>query len=618
MTYTSFPNSVSRRHVLALLGLLAGDACRTPARFPGRKVADVLSPIPLGDVQLGGCLGRKLDLCIGHRIFAQDPAKLVVPFRHREERSCWQTEFWGKWFLSAAAACEYTGNRDWRERLRESAHELLATQSPDGYIGNYAAGDHLHAWDVWGRKYTLLGLLAGYDLTADSACLSGARRLADELMREVGPLATDIVTLGLYRGMAASSVLQPMVRLFRRTGDPRYLQFAAYIVARWSSPRGPQLVEKALAGVPVGRRFPRPDKWWSWENGEKAYEMMSCYTGLLELYREMGWQPGLNATVRTFESIRDTEINVAGSGSAGECWYGGRALEAEARERSMETCVAVSWNELCASLLRITGDPRFADEIERTAYNALAGAMTPDGSSFAQYSSLAGVRSLGPPQCGMELNCCTANGPRGLLLLPEVAVMLGAEGPAISLYSDGVWKFRLPSGAPCRLSVKTDYPESGEVNILIEPARAEFFSLRLRIPQWSEETTATVNGAAVGGLRPGTWAAIGRRWTPADSVRLRLDVRGRILRTSAGDKRYVAIIRGPVALARDLRLTPGGLDEPVSLDLDGRGRISLRETVPPAGISTAFVAAGGLALCDYASAGNTWDRRSRFRTWLPT
>jgi len=141
--------------------------------------------------------------------------------------------------------------------------------------------------------------------------------------------------------------------------------------------------------------------------------------------------------------------------------------------------------------------------------------------------------------------------------------------------------------------------------------------LRLRIPQWSAETSATVNGAAVGGLRPGTWAVIERRWTPGDSVRLRLDLRARVLGASDGDKRYAAIVRGPVALSRDLRLAPGSLDEPVSLHPDERGVIPLREMAPPAGVETAFATPGGLALCDYASAGNTWDQRSRFRTWLP-
>ncbi len=598
---------LSRRHLLALMGLLAGDACRAPSplELPRRPVADALTSIPLPDVRLGGTLGRKLDLCIRNRIFAQDPEKLLEPFRHRAERSCWQTEFWGKWFLSAAAACQYTGSQQWRARLGQSVREILDTQSADGYIGNYAGGSHLKGWDVWGRKYTLLGLLAWYDLANDPAALEGARRLAEHLMEEVGPGGADIVTLGLYRGMAASSVLEPMVRLYRRTHDERAMRFAEWILQRWSSSKGPQLIEKA--GVPVAERFPPPKKWWSWENGQKAYEMMSCYTGLLELYRATGWAPALNAATQTFENIRDTEINVAGSGSAAECWYGGKAHQAEVRPRFMETCVGVTWMQLCANLLHLTGEARFGDEIERTAYNALAGAMTPDGSSFAQYSWLEGVRTLGERQCGMELNCCVANGPRGMMLLPEVAVMMGAEGPAVNLYSDGAWN--LPQ---CRLEMKTDYPVSGKVDVRVEPTRAAAFTLRLRVPQWSEQTLVSVNGAPPAALRPGSWAAIERIWKVGDQVRLSLDLRPRILTTSVGGRRYAAVVRGPVTLARDGRLG-GNIDEPVSL-----GAGDLTPVAPPAGIDTAFAAAGGkVLLCDYASAGNTWDARSRYRTWMP-
>ena len=598
---------LSRRHLLALMGLLAGDGCRAPAplELPRRPVADALTSIPLGDVRLGGTLGRKLDLCIRNRIFAQDPEKLLEPFRHRAEKSCWQTEFWGKWFLSAAAACQYTGNQEWRTRLGQSVHEILDTQSTDGYIGNYASGSHLKGWDVWGRKYTLLGLEAWYDLANDRAALEGARRLAEHLIREVGPDGADIVTLGLYRGMAASSVLEPMVRLYRRTNDERDMRFAEYIVQRWSSSKGPQLIEKA--GVPVAGRFPPPKNWWSWENGQKAYEMMSCYAGLIELHRATGWAPALNAATRTFENIRDTEINVAGSGSAAECWFGGKAHQAEVRPRFMETCVGVTWMQFCAHLLRLTGEARFGDEIERTAYNALAGAMTPDGSSFAQYSGLEGVRTLGERHCGMDLNCCVANGPRGMMLLPELAVMMRADGPVVNLYCDGAWK--LPQ---CRLEMKTDYPASGKVDIRIEPARAEAFTLRLRVPQWSEQTLVSVNGARPAALRPGSWAAIERIWKPGDQVRLSLDLRAKVLTTEAGGRRYAAVVRGPMALARDVRLG-GSIDEPVSL-----GAGDLTTVVPPSGIETAFAAAGGkVLLCDFASAGNTWDARSRYRTWMP-
>ena len=44
--------------------------------------------------------------------------------------------------------------------------------------------------------------------------------------------------------------------------------------------------------------------------------MMSCYEGLLELYRLTGKEKYKEAVEKTWENIRDTEINIAGSGSA--------------------------------------------------------------------------------------------------------------------------------------------------------------------------------------------------------------------------------------------------------------------------------------------------------------
>lgn len=449
-----------------------------------------------------------------------------------------------------------------------------------------------------GRKYTLLGLLAWVDMTQDSAALDGARRLADHLLTEVGPGKADIVTCGLYRGMASSSVLEAIVQLFHRTRDERYLGFARYIVSQWSSAQGPQLIEKALNGVAAGERFPRPAKWWSWESGEKAYEMMSCYAGLLELYRETGEPNYRDAAVRTFESIRNTEINIAGSGSSQECWYSGTSRQTETAPDTMETCVAVSWMQLCAHLLRITGDSRYADEIERTAYNALLGAMTPDGAAFAKYSSLEGTRQLGTPQCGMDLNPCTANGPRGMMLLPELAVMMHAEGPVVNLYSAGTWNLEL-----CRIEVNTRYPFDGQVDLRVLPHQSENFALRLRIPAWSTGTSVTVNRAPVPGIQPGAYAVIRTNWKSGDSIRLHLDLHPRTARAG----RFIAIERGPVVLAIDARLEQNGIQQSASTH-DGIDFVT---------VSGQKGSASEVRLCDYASAGNTWDARSKFRVWMP-
>ncbi len=82
---------------------------------------------------------------------------------------------------------------------------------PSGYIGNYSDSSRFTEWDIWGTKYTLLGLLAYYDLTGDNTALTGSMRLADNLLTNIGPGKVNIVKTGNYRGMPSSSILEPMV-----------------------------------------------------------------------------------------------------------------------------------------------------------------------------------------------------------------------------------------------------------------------------------------------------------------------------------------------------------------------------------------------------------------------
>jgi DUF1680 family protein len=170
--------------------------------------------------------------------------------------------------------------------LDKAVEGLIKTQTPDGYIGNYAADKHMQQWDIWGRKYCMLGLLAYYDLTNDAKSLTAAQKIADHLMKELKDKNALLVKQGNHRGMAASSVLEPITLLYNRTKDKRYLNFAEEIVREWETADGPQLISKS--GIDVSQRFPKAKNWFSWEQGQKAYEMMSCYEGLLELYRITG------------------------------------------------------------------------------------------------------------------------------------------------------------------------------------------------------------------------------------------------------------------------------------------------------------------------------------------
>lgn len=575
-----------------------------------------------------GFVGEKLNASYNNRILAQDVNRLVEPFRNRTETSCWQSEFWGKWFTSAVLAYRYRPEPKLKNILDQAVFELIATQTPDGYIGNYIEASQLEQWDIWGRKYSMLGLLAYYDLTRDNKSLQVARKLADHLMKELSDKKILIVKKGNHRGMAATSVLEPVCLLYARTGDKRYLDFANEIIREWESPVGPQLISKA--DIDVAKRFPKPKNWFGWDQGQKAYEMMSCYEGLLELYRLTGKSEYKEAVEKTWENIKETEINIAGSGSSVECWFGGKNLQTMSINHYQETCVTATWIKLSQQLFRLTGDAKYADAIEQSFYNALLGAMKPDGSDWAKYSPLAGERLQGSEQCGMGLNCCVASGPRGLFTFPLTAVMGEQEGVRINFFVDGTYHLQTPNGQSLEVIQQTDYPASGNIILKLSLPKAENLTLYVRIPAWSMQSTLTVNGEPINKVAPGQYAEIRRRWKSGDVVSLVLDMRGRVIHIGELPEN-IAIVRGPIVLTRDARMGGPNVDATISPVAEKDGYLKLEPAgLNQNGIWMQFKALfmleshkeGGnkpvsLLLCDYASAGNTNDEKSWFRVWFP-
>lgn len=86
---------------------------------------------------------------------------------------------------------------------------------------------------------------------------------------------------------------------------------------------------------------------------------------------------------KTLDSVN--EINIAGSGSAFECWYKGILYQTDPTYHTMETCVTMTWMKLCLSLLRVNGNPVYADQFEKSTYNALMASLKYDGSEIAKY-----------------------------------------------------------------------------------------------------------------------------------------------------------------------------------------------------------------------------------------
>ena len=454
------------------------------------------------EVKMRGYVGRRMDACIANHVLKRDACYLTDPYKYKTEDHYWQCEFWGKWMHSAApflmklrmenGECKIA--EDLRASIAASVENLLPCQEECGYLGNYApdarcgvaSKTSYGGWDVWCQKYTLLGLLYADECLGDKRCLDAACRHLDWLMTQVGPGKKDIGKTGRYHGLASLSILEPVVWIYKRTGKKEYLDFASYIVSRMDAEDGGGgLISKALAGVDVADRTPGKNEWEKFACSKKAYEMLSCYQGLLEYYRvtsersrgtrdptEYDSRRCLDAAVATAKNIIDKEINIVGGAASQELWYHGKSKQTHPYYRMNETCVVTTWLRFCETLLEITGDPIYADEMERTFYNIYLATLSRDGSTFAQYTGLEGTRSAGLNNCFMEENCCNANGPRGFVSFMHAFLTAKDSVATLNFYETSSASVELPSlKEKVTFEMFTLYPKEGEVRIVNRTAK---------------------------------------------------------------------------------------------------------------------------------------------------
>jgi DUF1680 family protein len=618
------------------------------AQKTGTKTIDKLHQLPAGASEIKGYLGEKMNLCIQNGIMNRAFELYIKPFEIRnDDPSKWQGEFWGKWFTSAALVHHYHPSGQHRKIIDDATAGMIRTQDATGKLSSYKKdfGD----WDIWGRKYAILGLVAHFDETGNKASIEAAARSVDNLISILGPGKRKITETGLslLEALSSSSVLEPVVLVYQRTGEKKYLDFAKYIVKLWSEPNaytpsGMKLVEDALASKdPILISSP------------KGYEQMSCYEGLCELFRATGDSTYLKSVIKFAHAVRKKEIMVVGSGSSGELWCDGAMRQTEMLEQTMETCVTATWIKLCNQLLRLTGDPVWADEMEISIHNALLGAMTADGSWWAYFSPLTGERvpsHLQVPSC--QTSCCVANGPRALMTIPAWAVMTDNLGAVVNLYETGIWNVPVKDGRMIKLEQKTTYPEENNIKVHVSTEIDQRFRLRLRVPSWSKTLSLTVNGKNVQGKINNGYVSIDRKWKDGDLVEINLDLRGRVIK-APGNPNQMAIMRGPIVLALDNRIAAAddrnlwllhegyqwkhdkswnidyALLKPVS-SFPNEMYIDLKRVPSPKGIRMAFEVPyllrpthfvkhekTSLIMCDYASAGNQYETSNAFRVWLP-
>jgi DUF1680 family protein len=525
------------------------------------KVPDKFIPTPYERQRIEGLLGERMRVNLEGRLLHVDESRLLRGFEQPPGEQAWIGEHIGKYLDAACNTWRYTHDDRLKTQMDRMARALMATQKPDGYLGTYTDDKRWTQWDVWVHKYDLIGLLNYYQTTGEESALRVSRRIGDLLTETFGPGKRDIIASSTHVGMAATSVLEPMVSLYRLTGEQRYLEFCKYILQAWDQPNGPKLLSSLSSHGNVFRTA-----------NAKAYEMMSDLIGVVELYKVTGDGALLKPVLAAWTDIRDKRLYLTGTTSSKEHFRDDDDLPGDEKDNVGEGCATVTWLQLTWRLARLTGAPEFVEELERTVYNQLLGAQDPHNGNICYFTPLNGTKKPGP-----GINCCVSSEPRGISLIPQLAWGSLPEGPAVMLYAPG--RFETPFA---RIESSTSFPRNGTVELKIERAAKESFVLYLRVPKWTARYTVKAGKQELTG-KPGTLLALDRKWKDGDTVEIQMDM---TVRAVGGGESYpdaVAVVRGPQVLAAENSLNLENITLPRTVSkletVAGGGQVYKFETV---------------------------------------
>ena len=403
----------------------------------------------------------------------------------------WQGEYWGKCMLSHVAYARMSGDAEEKDFIRKKAVEFVRTfQREDGYLCSYANEDFICdcCWNIWSRKYTMWALIEAYDLTGERELLESAAKMADHLVAQLKRLDIPIGRTGCFVGMPSMSILKPMLLLYERTLEPRYLEFARCIVEEndRADGRAPNLIANAFGDKPVHEWYPEPQKW------AKAYEMMSDVEGFVEYYLVTGERRPLEAAKRLWEKLYANELNdLFGAG------FHDHFVNAESRPNVItEVCDTIHWMRLCHYLNEATGDVKYLDAWELAYFNAFLGGVNRDGFWGPHDVRGHGTRHLQMPgEVGMKYHlCCIANVPRAFGDWGERQIVQRRGGLDINFYTDCEW-----SGDGVAVKMSGDYPVGDRVTVRVSSSKP--MELRFRIPGWCPKVTLNDSLDIGGGVR---------------------------------------------------------------------------------------------------------------------
>ena len=506
--------------------------------------------LPIGEIQPEGWLKAQMQTLLDGMTGNLDKIYEFVVGDNNAwlggEGDAWER---GPYWIDGALPMAYImGDDALKQKSLKWVEAILASQKENGFFGPdtdrpFIAGMQRGNAADWWPRMVALKILQQYYMA------SGDKRVIDFMTRyfhyqlETLP-STPLGNWTFWATERGGDNLLIVHWLYNITGDEKLLKLGEIIhsqsadwTARFTTDNH-LYRQNSIHCVNLGQGFKEPVINWQQSKDDKH----------------------LNAPIEALKRIRTTIGFPIG------LWAGDEYLHFGKPTRGSELCTAVEMMYSLEEMYRITGDNTYADLLERVAYNALPTQITDAGDARQYYQQINQVevtrkpRHFSTPHENTDIlfgtltgyPCCTCNLHQAWPKLTQNLWLRSVEGGlAAMVYAPSKVSTTLPSGAKVEIMEQTNYPFEEQIAFTVSlpehKHRSAEFPFDLRIPEWSNGYTLTINGEEVkaADVRKGT-IRIARTWNDGDKVVLTLNA---TVRTTRWYDSAAVIERGPLVYA---------------------------------------------------------------------
>ena len=385
-----------------------------------------------------------------------------------------------------------------------------------------------------------------------------------------------------------------LVKLYRVTGDKRYLNLSKYFLDTRGQAGGTKMSAVFDSAGYAQNHMPVANQSEAVGHAVRGGYLYSAMADVAALTVDTAYAGALE---RIWENVVTQKMYLTGgvgSSRRGEAF--GPNYDLPNAEAYNETCAAIAqmmWNH---RLFLLHGDSKYMDVMERILYNGFLSGVSLDGNSFFYPNPLEsdgetpfnqGKATRSP---WFSTACCPVNVVRFLPSLPGYVYAWQDNKVYVNLYLTDSAVVHMPERS-VRIVQKTDYPWDGNIMIRIYPDRPTTFTLALRIPGWADNRPIPgdlykylyrTNRKLILNLNDGEYifpklekgyALITRKWEAGDQIELILPMSVRRVKAHeavAENEGKIALERGPLVYCLE------GVDnegEVLNLKLPRRGQM---------------------------------------------